>query len=161
MSQGQLLSDGLSGLFGPERTDWFVSFHVAVSGLTAEQAARVPRPGFNSVWVLVNHIAFWQDGILKRLQGKPFSIDNVQDWEQPRDPTDEAEWQAACARAIDLNDALSKQVAAMSDDELARPLESWEGDLTHAVQGLIAHNSYHICEIVSVRHMQDWWLEET
>jgi len=30
-----------------------------------------------------------------------------------------------------------------------------------AVLGILAHNSYHTAEIITVRHMQGWWLAET
>ena len=31
----------------------------------------------------------------------------------------------------------------------------------NAVLGIFAHNSYHTAEIITVRHMQGWWLPET
>lgn len=35
---------------------WYVSFLKVVDGLTAEQAAKVPAPGFNSIWQIVKHL---------------------------------------------------------------------------------------------------------
>jgi hypothetical protein len=27
----------------------------------------------------------------------------------------------------------------------------------HLIQSMIAHNSYHTCETISIRHMHGWW----
>jgi len=52
-------------------------------------------------------------------------------------------------------------VASLSDEEIAQPTAPGRAKRYQAIQGLIAHNSYHTCEIISIRHMQGWWLERT
>ena len=164
MSEAQHLADALEGLFANPEHGWFTPFSVAVTGLTAAQAASVPAPRFNSVWAVVNHTRFWQEVFLLRLRGLPvdreaFGAKNG--WPPAGDPADEQTWQAACARAIAVNKELATLVAGLSDEELAQPTAPGRAKRYQAVQWLIAHNSYHTCEIISIRHMQGWWLERT
>lgn len=164
MAEAAHLAEGLKWLFVTPNVGWFIPFTAAVAGLTAEQAARRPAPGFNSVWMVVNHICFWQEVILNRLQNTPVDpsvLQAGQGWDEPRDPVNQADWEAACERAVRLNQQVAERAANLSDEALARPIETWNEHYAQAIQGLIAHNSYHICEIISIRHMQGWWLENT
>jgi len=163
-SESQHLAQSLEALFARKDAGWFIGFSAAVEGLTAQQAARVPGAGFNSVWAIVNHIGCWHDIVLKRLRGVPMDasiFSGGQGFQQPNNPADERAWQAACERALNLNRELAAQIAGMSDAELDRPIETWSDTRREAVIGLIAHNSYHICEIISMRHMQGYWIEKT
>lgn len=163
MSEGEHLAEALTGLFGREDNGWFTPLTVAVSGMTAEQAAWVPGPGFNSVWGLVDHVWFWQQFLLPVLKGVPEqqTLHREDDWKPVADPTGEAAWQAACRRAMAVNAELAAYVAGLGDEELAQPYAPGRARRQQVIQGIIAHNSYHTCEIISVRHMQGLWLKET
>jgi hypothetical protein len=164
MTESQHLSDAISRLFTTHNSGWFIPFTDAVAGLTAEQAAKAPAPRFNSVWAVVNHINFWQDVILKQLQGIDVDADSFREGQAlnlPNDPNDETGWQAACARAVTLNKELAALIASLPDDALERTMQAWGDSYAQAIHGLIAHNSYHICEIISIRHMNGDWLDWT
>ena len=163
MTEAEHLADALTGFFGRADNGWFTSFATAVAGLTAQQAAWVPGPGFNSVWSLVNHVWFWQKFHLPLLRGLPAeqTLRHEDDWAPVADPADEAAWQAACRRAVEVNAELAAYVAGLTDEELAQPSAPGKRRRQQVIQGIIAHNSYHTCEIISVRHMQGLWLEET
>lgn len=163
MSEAQHLADALSSLF-EGKSLWFLSFSRAVAGLTAEQAAKVPAPRFNGVWMIVNHINFWQEVILKELQGiyvDAATFNEGQGFQLLTDPQDEAGWRAACDRAIRFNKELVEVIGKLSDADLEVPLQAWKETRAQAIHGLIAHNSYHINEIISMRHMNGFWLDET
>jgi len=162
MSEGEHLAEALTGLFAKENNGWFTPFMAAVGGLTAQQAAWVPGPGFNSVWGLVDHVWFWQQFMLPVLKGVPEqqTLRREDDWKPAADPTDEAAWQAACQRAVAVNAELAAYVGGLSDEELAQPYAPGRARRQQVIQGIIAHYSYHTCEIISVRHMQGLWLEE-
>lgn len=68
MTQAQALSDALLGLFSNPEAGWFTPISIGIQGITAEQAAIVPAERFNSVWAVVNHLRFWQEFMLLRLQ---------------------------------------------------------------------------------------------
>jgi uncharacterized damage-inducible protein DinB len=162
MSESEHLADALIGLFTRTDNGWFTPLTVAVAGLTAEKAARTPAPRFNSVWGLVDHVRYWEEFALLRLRGLPADRAVLgEDWAPIIDPADEAAWQAACHRAVAMNEVLAAYVAGLTDEELAEPYAPGRAKRQQVIQGVIAHNSYHTCEIISVRHMQGLWLEET
>jgi hypothetical protein len=47
----------------------------------------------------------------------------------------------------------------MSETDLDSPISAWNETKAQTIQGIIAHNSYHICEIISIRHMLGLWIE--
>ena len=164
MSESLHLSKALERHFSNPRPAAFANFVVVVDGLTAAQAATVPMPRFNSVWGIVNHVWFWEEALLRLLRGQTYTHTELgapdeNGWPPAGEPGDEAGWQAARIRALEANKAIAEIVAAMSDEELAQPLETWGTAKSSAVFSILAHNSYHTCEIISVRHMQGWWVE--
>ena len=164
MSEAEHLADALTGFFTRTENGWFASFTAAIAGLTAQQAAWTPGPGFNSVWRLVDHVWFWQQFFLPVLRGLPDDqqpLRREDDWAPVADPADEAAWQAACRRAVEVNAELAAYVAGLTDEQLAEPHKPGEARRQQVIQGIIAHNSYHTCELISVRHTQGLWLEET
>ena len=164
MSESQHLAEALQGLLTRPDHGWFTPFAVAVAGLTAAQAATVPAPGFNSVWGVVNHMRFWHELTIARLRGTaldPEALWAEEGWPAPGDPADEEAWQAACTRAMAANAQLAELVAGLSDDELSQPVAPGRASRYQAIHGLIAHNSYHTCEIITIRHLQGLWLERT
>src|SRR5260370_30497206 len=71
MSESHYAAEALELLFTSTTPGWFSPFVTATDGLTAEQAATVPAPRFNSVWAVVNHVRYWQEVALLQLQQLP------------------------------------------------------------------------------------------
>lgn len=164
MSEAHHLSEALTRHFIGSVMGAFMPFETATDHLTAVQAAAIPAPRFNSVWAIVNHVWFWQEVLLRLLQGQPAHYEllgapDPSGWPPAGDPVDEAAWQTARKQALAVNTALATEVAHLSEVELVGELEAWATLRHRAIQGIIAHNSYHTCEIISVRHMQGLWLE--
>jgi uncharacterized damage-inducible protein DinB len=160
MSEAQHLADALENLLVNPDAGWFAVLPQAVGCLTAEQAATEPAKGFNSVWKVVNHIAYWQEYFLRLLKDDTFEAKQLgEDWVPIPDPKDDIAWQEAVKRAIDINMQLSEEVEALKDADLELPIAAGKSKRYQELMGLIAHNSYHICEIISIRHMQGLWLE--
>ncbi len=82
-----------------------------------------------------------------------------------KDVHDEAAWQKAKADVLAGNHAVAEYIAHMLDDALGRSYTDLpifgEMKAYKCIQEYLAHNSNHFNEIVSVRHMQGLWLEET
>ncbi|MBC7814732.1 MAG: DinB family protein [Burkholderiales bacterium] len=164
MSQAQNLANSITELFSGEHASWFISFNDSVSGLSAEQAARSPGENFNSIWKIVNHVRFWQEvttHIMRDMDADFEALGDKNGWPPAGDPSDEAGWKAACERALRTNQGLAAVVAAMSDAQLDERYERWDETKAQIAIGSAAHNGYHINEIISMRHMQGWWLERT
>ena len=162
MSESEHLSKTLLDLFIDVDNGWFTSIATAVQGLTAEQAATAPAKGFNSVWAVLNHVWIIQKKILHKLQGKQLEPDAnsmAYDWPSFDNPMDESAWQAACERAAAVNQELAQFIANMPPQVLAQPVAASQADAWQLIQGLIGHNSYHACEIISIRHLLGLWLE--
>jgi len=166
MSEAHHLAEALEQLFTSDTHGWFTPFVVATDGLTAAQAAAVPADHFNSIWSVVNHVRFWQEAALHQLQG--FAIDyqalgseDGSGWPSAGGPDDEAAWQAARAHVVRANANLARYVASLTDTALGQPIAEggqWN-TCRHLIQSMIAHNSYHTCEIISIRHMHSWWFD--
>jgi len=73
----------------------------------------------------------------------------------------EAAWEAVVERCLEGNCELAEATAALSDEALAAPLAPGRAAPWQLVQGIIAHNAYHTCEVISIRHMLGLWLERT
>jgi uncharacterized damage-inducible protein DinB len=160
MSEAQHLAAALESYFSRSDNGWFTPFTVAVDGLTAEQAAQVPALRFNSVWAVVNHVSVCQERILYGLKGmRGEGLDD--DWPPPPNPPTEAAWQAARDKAIRLNRELAESVRALDDKDLDQPHQPGHQDTRRQlIQGNLVHNGYHTNEIISIRHMLGWWVEE-
>lgn len=164
MSESQHLSEALLGLFANAEHGWFTPISVAIEGLSANQAAAVPAPRFNSVWAVVNHVTFWQEFTLRRVRGEEVdraALDTHHGWPPVGDPNDEAAWAAARERALDVNKELASAVGELTEEKLVQPYAPGRARYGQIIQGIIAHNSYHACEAISIRHMLGLWLERT
>jgi hypothetical protein len=164
VSEASHLADAILGLYSAEDHGWFTPITVSTAGLSFHQAARIPAPKFNSVWGTLNHIRFWQEYTHLRLQAQ--TVDRValgadDGWPQLPDLANEEIWQADRRRAMEAVQKLSSLVGAFSDEELEAPYAEDRPARYQIIHGIIAHNCYHACEIISIRHMLGWWLERT
>jgi hypothetical protein len=164
MSEASNLAEALEGLFATPELFWFVSYPDAVEGLTSVQAASVPGPRFNSVWGVTLHISLCQRFALAVLRGEAVEASTFfaeGAWPPVHDPQDAEAWQKAKTDLLAVNHALAECVAGLAPEALEKELPA-VGMKTHLyILGHLAHNSNHINEIVSIRHMQGYWLEKT
>ena len=154
----QLLKDISSGLIGG-----LTHLHPkkAVEGLTPAIARKKPKNLDHSCWDLLHHTVFWQDILLKNLEGK------IVDWYPPHDKN----WPS--------NEYLSK------DDNFLGLLEKFNNNLEKAAEKLkninlmkrieigpplppdasyfrillvfLQHTSYHLGQLVTTRKLLGDW----
>ncbi len=163
MSEAEHLSQAMTCFFSDPQNGWFHPLALAIQDLSAEQAATVPARGFNSVWAVVNHVRFCQELVMRRLGGNPESQKPIQpgeDWPPIGDPLDESAWQEASRCLLEANQLLAKAIAALPDEGLTQKVKPSGVEIWQLVQGVFSHNSYHTCEIISIRHMQGLWIQE-
>lgn len=163
MSELQHLSIGMVEGFNSGHPQAFAPFAAATAGISAAQAATVPGERMNSIWAVVNHLWFWNEVPLRKLRGEEtepsdLGADNWAGWVPIGDPADEAAWQAARERAIAANKALAAAIAELTPEALAADLPGW-GPTWAVLQGMSAHNSYHLGELVTLRHIQGLWVD--
>lgn len=162
-SEVKHLAEALEGMFTTSDHGWFSSFVSAMDGLTAKQAATVPTSKFNSVWGVVNHVRFWQEVALLELQKRTADFEALgapDGWPKVNERS-EAAWQTAKTRVIEANAKLAAYVAGLSDADLNEKIKDSDQWNTrrHLIQSMIAHNSYHVCELISLRNMQGWFFD--
>ena len=104
MSEVQHLADVVENHFSNPESSTFVHFVTITDGLSAEQAAKVPAERFNSVWGVVNHVAFWQEvtrlGLLnQQIDLAAWGLTEMGSGWAPLGEITDANWQAARQRS--------------------------------------------------------------
>jgi hypothetical protein len=110
------------------------------------------------------HLTLCQRFALAVLRGDPIDVDAFFAegmWPPVRDAANEAAWQQAVTELLAVNHALAECVAGLSEADLERDLGVVGMKGFAYIEGQLAHNSHHLCEIVTIRHVQGLWLEES
>jgi hypothetical protein len=164
MSETTHLAEALVDLFAQPDLFWYTSYPAAVDGLTAEQAARVPAARFNSVWGVTLHLKLCQRYALCLLRGERVdaaSFFSEGAWPAIHQAGSVEAWEQAKTELLAVNRALSECAAALPAAVLEDEIAPGQFKRYQYIQGQLAHNSYHLGEIVSIRHMLGLWLEKT
>jgi hypothetical protein len=164
MPEASHLAEALEGLLATPDLFWFASYPAAVEGLTCEQAAAIPGPRFNSVWGVTLHLTLCQRFALAVLRGETVEASAFFPegaWPPVHNPQDADAWQKAKADLLAANHALAECVARLSSEALEQELPPVKMKGYQYILGHLAHNSNHLNEIVSIRHMQGFWLGKT
>jgi uncharacterized damage-inducible protein DinB len=121
----------------------------------------VPQERFNSIWGVVNHVCYWDEAALLVIQGsdkQPETLGGAAGgWHKP-DNADDAAWQALRTRALEMHEQLVEAIAALDDEQLHTVKEMWKQTPYQIAESILAHDSYHTCEIITLRHMQGLWV---
>jgi len=124
-----------------------------LDGVTAAQASARPIAVAHTIWELVLHITGWKGEVMQRLRGQPAGDPPEGDWPKPAG-TDEAAWQAALTRLRQVHQALVREVAAASEEQLSGAvrdernpalgtgLTQWQ-----TLYGIVQHDVYHTGQI--------------
>src|SRR5688500_14177758 len=118
---------------------WAAPWKSVLEGVSAEQAARGPSQGRNSIWQTVNHMCFWREHELRRLAGETVGSEEVnrRNFEAPADGS-EAAWASARERFA----ATHRQILAALAVE--------RSDISR-IKYLLPHDSYHVGQIMTLR----------
>lgn len=161
MSEAEHLAEALTSILLDEENGWFVTALPALEGLSAAQASRTPGEKFNSPWAVLRHMTYWMDFILCRLRGDDPKSALGEDWLPITDPADDDALAADKQQLARAARELTAVVCSWSDAQLEEPFTKSGHNRRQVIQGIIAHNSYHTNEILSMRHMLGFWLEQT
>lgn len=139
----------------------------ALTGGTAHVATRTVFDGLDwktagarvdgsphTLYQLLNHMIFWQDGILDWLDGgSPSMPDHASDgWPRPAAPKSRAEWTRAVRRfrmGLTRLERAAGQANAARKGRSKSPLEM--------LAGVAVHNSYHAGQAALLRQMLGKW----
>ena len=163
MSEAEHLADALTGLLSNPDSGWFTPAKLALAGIDAEHALKVPTEGFNSIAAVTMHMSYWQEYMLRRLQGETVNdlqSDPRRNWECELDAWDEHTWETVRERLSSTNRKLAGLVMKFNEQELQSPYREGRAKRYQLIHGIIAHNCYHTNEIITIRHMLGLWLDQ-
>ncbi|HKT24575.1 MAG TPA: DinB family protein [Terriglobales bacterium] len=125
-----------------------------LKSVTVEQAARVPNTGAHSILQLVLHIAYWEEVVLRRLNGEVVEapLNTPHDWPPNRKLTN-SEWQAALNRLENSHLALRRAIESVTDDKLKQIVPKRDHDNYTLLHGIIQHCVYHSGQIALVKKL--------
>ena len=165
MSEVSHLAEAVENHFSSPKASSFVHFVTVSDGLTGAQAAQAPAERFNSVWAVTNHVAFWMDVTRASLVGEQvdlavWGLSEMGSGWPPLGQVNDASWQAARQRALDVNHALASAIRTLNDESLAQPSEqTWGQPPYQLILSIYSHNSHHTSEILCIRHMLGLWVD--
>jgi uncharacterized damage-inducible protein DinB len=123
-------------------------------GVSPEQAAWKPSPGWHSIWELVLHLGYWKYAVRRNLDGSPAGgfPRSPSNWPQVPAPADRQAWQQDRALLKKEHDSLVAAAKALNSGQLDRMAPGSETfrilDLLH---GVVMHDTYHVGQIQLIK----------
>ncbi|PJN57257.1 hypothetical protein PAEVO_39910 [Paenibacillus sp. GM2FR] len=149
MNMKELLLQNWDYTMGQE--DWYPPILPALKDVTVEQALWKPEgQAANSIWENVQHLLYYKQRLLARLEGTPLPDEGIGNDETflIHDPSEEA-WNMAREQIQDVHGALRHKFEEMPEAEI---IES-----PQRILSLIMHDAYHTGQIVFLRKLQGSW----
>ena len=139
-----------------ERRGWHgTTLRGALRGVTAEDAAWRPRPGWNSIWVLVLHCAYWKHEVRRRIAGHAEAFPRApDDWPAVPSVPDEKQWKADVRLLVAEHAALRAAVAELDPARLTRWTRRRQWRYSEEVHGVAAHDACHTGQIQLVKKLR-------
>lgn len=141
------------------------SLSLAVSGLTAAQAAWKPSADRHSIWQIVRHVIHWKEAQISALDGKPLDYDerNCADWQEV--VGDQRDWEADVERLATISEEIRARVRAMDEETLAQGIRWYKQSLRPRpvairLLELATHDIYHAGQIQYLFALQEIPVEE-
>lgn len=133
-----------------DRRSWHgTNLRGSIRGLSAERAARRPRPGRHNIWELVVHAAYWKYTVTRRLTGQPrgsFPLKGS-NWFPRTQSANETQWREDVALLERMHRALREAVAKLSTSDLSRTPKRRTTSNAFLITGIAAHDLYHAGQI--------------
>ena len=124
------------------------------AGLNWKAAGRRPEGAPHSIFQLLNHMAYWQEWVVKWLDGgdPPIPKHASGSWPGTSAPASAKEWQQAVR---DFRSGLGKLgLQSRGADLLTKRGKHTRLGMLHAIA---SHNSYHLGQVVLLRQMLGAW----
>ncbi len=126
----------------------------AFAGLDWKLAGIQPESATHSAFQLLNHIVYWNEWVLKWLDGQRPQVPEhaAGSWPGGPAPADVEEWESAVRRFERGLDDMTRQ--AKQDNLLAKGGAKTRLEM---FQSIASHNSYHLGQVVSLRRRLASW----
>lgn len=144
-----------------DQCNWIVPLSKALAGLTAEQAAWTPPSGGLTIWQLVNHMYYYNQRILARLQGNASSIpaadSNEATFGPPGDSLNSVGWNTLMKHTTQLAEQLRDYLSTLQETKLEEAYMDSDQNWAKTLAQWILHDAYHAGQIVLLRRQQGSW----
>lgn len=125
-----------------------------LDGVTAKQAAAHPIPAAHSIWELTLHIAAWEGACLRRLQGDPAQLSDMENWQPVNDAGDEA-WEKCKQDLLEthrkLLEAISKVPESRLNEAIITHSDTAYSSVYVTLHGGVQHDLYHAGQIAILK----------
>jgi uncharacterized damage-inducible protein DinB len=123
-------------------------------GLDWEVAGARFRGSPHTLYELLNHMIFWQDGVLEWLKGRSpkMPVHAADSWPGPSTPHSRAEWTSAVRRyqaGLTRLERAARRAGSVRKGRGKSPLEM--------LAAVGAHNSYHVGQAALLRRLLRRW----
>ena len=134
-----------------QQGDCWIGFNMkdVLTGVDPKTAVYKPDPGGNSIWQLVNHLAFWRNTVMLRLQGKDAYPEGA-DFYLP-EIHDEAAWKNTLQEFTDTYTNFRKAILAFDETQLNGPSPKPEQTNYKLLMGCLQHDCYHMGQMVLLK----------
>jgi len=114
-------------------------------------AAARPIANVHNIWELLLHIEAWDRAAIVRIGGNKCQPTGTDNFPLPPPRPTAAAWQKAIKQAKQTHDALVKQVASLSEEQLRTRCPGKRYDLYHLLHGVAQHELYHAGQIAILK----------
>lgn len=137
----------------------------SLQGISKELAGRRVAAYPQSISQILSHMNYWMDYELRRIRGEnpEYPAHAAESWLKHASPTNQAEWEQTVARfAALLNDfsAIAKSDSGVLHREVKATHAAHNqisGSVLAVLWQIVAHNSYHLGQIVLLRRLLNDW----
>jgi uncharacterized damage-inducible protein DinB len=120
-----------------------VSFKMAVTQTKASK---------NTIASMLYHLTFYNDVMLKRLQGNPPEINNANGFDMPT-LHDEAAWQELKQKNMASANALAEAIQNIPDEKLFESILPGYSQTYKSLHGIAEHAHYHLGQMVLLKNL--------
>ncbi len=121
-----------------------------LTGVTAEIAFSKSTGGAHTISVIVDHIAFWMEVVMKRLDGKKAEPSPEEDWLTTSVMTKES-WEKSIKRLDTAFGDLVERIGKLTLYQLESVVSGKNYDIYTMLHGVIDHIVYHSGQIAILR----------
>ncbi len=149
MSTPVVLSEALQHIYHGQ--PWLdVTLLEHLREVNAEQATRRVQHSHN-IWELVNHLIFWHQNVIRKLQGeKPEQDGDLPDFYLPENHGED-NWSATLQRLDHSVTLMVETIRNFPEERLYLTVPNTQHNAYYYIQGILQHAAYHLGQIVLLR----------
>jgi uncharacterized damage-inducible protein DinB len=121
-----------------------------LADVPADVADARPIRDVHSIREIVKHIAFWYDGVRRRLGGEVVDASEVEQWPEAEGAGDEA-WRRDLDDLERAHEALLEAVGRLGVEDLERPVPGNPYNAYVLLHGLVQHNLFHAGQVAILK----------